>query len=132
MSQQLDSVTLKAGVRAGGHAYGLEHYAIALSLGNQADLARRQGDAARAEDCYRRSIVLKERVLGSEHPEVAHALGNQATLYAEQGRVAEADCAYRRALSIFDAALPPDHPHRVRCRESYEALHAPLTPAVAA
>ncbi len=132
MSQHLNSVTLKAGVRAGGHLYGLEHYAVALSLGTQADLAHRQGDVARAEDCYRRSIVLKERVLGSEHPEVAHALGNQAMLYAEQGCVAEADRAYRRALTIFGATLPPGHPHRVSCRQSYEALHAPRISAAAA
>ncbi len=40
------------------------------------------------EDHYRRSVFLKERVLGSEHPEVALARSDQAAVHADQGRVA--------------------------------------------
>jgi tetratricopeptide (TPR) repeat protein len=58
---------------------------------------------------FKRSLAIRERVLGSEHPEVAMSLSNLAALYDHQGRYEEAEPLFKRALDIRERAPEPDH-----------------------
>jgi tetratricopeptide (TPR) repeat protein len=69
-----------------------------------------QGRYAEAEPLIKRSLAIREKVLGSDHPDVARSLNNLADLYERQGRYAEAQPLFERALSIRGRAVGPDHP----------------------
>lgn len=57
---------------------------------------------------FKRSLVIRERVLGAEHPEVAMSLSNLAALYDHQGRYEEAEPLFKRALDIRERAPEPN------------------------
>ena len=61
----------------------MENPNVATSLNTQ--LYTSQGQYANAEPLYKRSIVIKERVLGPDHPDVAVSLNGLAELYRMQG-----------------------------------------------
>ncbi len=65
-----------------------------------ADLYRAEGEYAKAEPPYRRSLAILETALGPEHPNVAQGLENYAALLRETGRAAEADKMEARAKAI--------------------------------
>src|SRR5262249_3191631 len=79
-------------------------------LDSLAGLHRAQGRTAEAEPLYKRSLAIREKVLGPEHPEVAQSLNNLALLYLDQGRYAEGEQLFRRSLAIQEMALGPEHP----------------------
>ena len=58
----------------------------------------------------RRSLAIREKVLGPDHPDVARSLNNMADLYERQKRYADAEPLYRRALAIRERAVGLDHP----------------------
>jgi len=64
---------------------------------------------AEAEPLFKRTLSIRERVLGAEHAEVAMSLNNLAALYDQQGRYAEAEPLFNRALSIRERILGSDH-----------------------
>ena len=83
---------------------------MATVLNNIGQLDRdlnRDGDA---EAPIKRSLAIREKVLGRDHPDVARSLNNLAGLYERQQRDAEAEPLYRRALMIRERALGSDHP----------------------
>ena len=84
-----------------------------------AALHHARGDVHEAEQLYRRTLVLKENLLGADHPDVAVTVNNLAVLYKNQGRYAEAERLYRRALTIFERSLGANHPKVFVCRENY-------------
>jgi tetratricopeptide (TPR) repeat protein len=49
-----------------------------------------QGDYAKAEPLYRRSLAIREKALGLDHPDVGNSLNNLAELYRAMNRVKEA------------------------------------------
>ena len=51
------------------------------SLNNLAALYNAQGQYAKAEPLYQRSLAIREKALGPEHPDVANSLNNLAELY---------------------------------------------------
>jgi CHAT domain-containing protein/Tfp pilus assembly protein PilF len=59
---------------------------------------------------YKRSLAIREKVLGPDHPDVATILNNLVRLYRNQGRTAEAEPLLQRALAIREKALGRDHP----------------------
>ena len=69
--------------------------AVATLLNNLGQVAKVQGRYAEAEPLIRRSLAIREKVLGREHPDVARSLNNLADLYERQGRYAEAGPLYR-------------------------------------
>ena len=83
---------------------------LATSLNNLAFLYHAQGNYAAAEPPYKRSLAIREKVLGPEHPEVATSLNNLAGLYHAQGNYAEAEPLYKRSLAIREKVLGPEHP----------------------
>jgi tetratricopeptide (TPR) repeat protein len=65
---------------------------------------------ADAEPLYKRSLAIKEKVLGPDHPFVATALNDLAALHADQGHYADAEPLFKRSLAILEKALGPGHP----------------------
>ena len=61
----------------------MENPNVATSLNTQ--LYTSQGQYANAEPLYKRSLVIKEKVLGPDHPDVAVSLNGLAELYRMQG-----------------------------------------------
>jgi tetratricopeptide (TPR) repeat protein len=88
-----------------------KHPDVAQGLNNLAMLYYAQGQYARAEPLYQRSLGICEKALGPEHPNVATSLNNLAGLYSDQGRYAEAEPLLQRSLSIREKALGPEHPN---------------------
>ncbi len=73
-----------------------------MSLNNLAGLYDDQGRYAEAEPLYKRSLVIREKVLGPGHPNVATSLENYAAVLRATGRTAEADKMAARAKAIRD------------------------------
>ena len=63
-----------------------------------------------AELLFKRSLAIREKVLGSEHPDVASTLNNLAGLYRAQGKYKDAEPLCQRSLVIREKALGSDHP----------------------
>jgi len=83
---------------------------VATALNNLAGLYRAQGQYARAEPLYRRSLAIWEKAFGPDHSVVATGLNNLAMLHRAQGQYAEAEPLYKRSLAIREKAFGPDHP----------------------
>ncbi|HEY1351079.1 MAG TPA: tetratricopeptide repeat protein [Ktedonobacteraceae bacterium] len=75
-----------------------------------ADLYRDQGDYARAEPLYQRTLVIREQALAPAHPETASTLSECAVLRDAQGRRQEAASLCRRALVIRERAFERRNP----------------------
>lgn len=75
-----------------------------------AGLNQEQGKFAEAEVLYKKTVTIKENLLGSMHPELALTLNDFAVLYARQDRFPEAENLYRRALQIRKTVLGENHP----------------------
>ncbi len=82
-----------------------------------------QGRYAEAEPLYKRSLAIREKVLGPEHPGVAQSLNNLAALYKAQGQYAEAEPLYQRALAIREKALGSEHPHVAQSLNNLAGLY---------
>lgn len=93
---------------------GLEDYRLGESMNGLAAIYRLQEDWAEAAPLYRRSLEIRERLLGSEHVDVAASLNNLAEVERFLGNYREAEPLYRRSLSILEQALGPDHPNVAR------------------
>jgi tetratricopeptide (TPR) repeat protein len=75
-----------------------------------AELYRDRRREAEAEPLFKRSLTIREKLLGPEHPEVGASLVNLAILHLAQRRPADAEAAYQRAIAIWGKAFGPDHP----------------------
>ncbi len=95
---------------------------MAANLNNLAELYQEQGQYAKAEPLYQRSLKIWEKALGPDHPHVAVSLNNLATLYYNQEQYAKAEPLYQRALKIWEKALGPDHPDVANALEGYADL----------
>ena len=73
---------------------------MATSLNNLAQLYDTQGDYAKAEPLYKRSLSILEKALGPEHPYVAKSLNNLAALYRATTRNMLAEPLEQRAAKI--------------------------------
>lgn len=63
-----------------------------------------------ADQFLKRSLEMRERVLGPDHPDCAQSLNNLAALCNEKKQYDKAEELYERALDIRRRALAPDHP----------------------
>ena len=64
-----------------------------------ASLYKEEGRYADTEPLYKRSLAIREKVLGPDHPDVAQSLNNLADLYSAQGRDSDAEPLRKRALA---------------------------------
>jgi tetratricopeptide (TPR) repeat protein len=63
---------------------------------------------------FRRSLAIREKILGPNHPEVARTLGNLGLVAQDQGHLAEAQRLQERALGIYEASCGSGHPEVAR------------------
>ena len=82
---------------------------LANKLDKQANLYYKQGRYAEAEPLYKRSLAIREKILGSDHPVVSNSLYYLARLYDNQGRYTEAEPLYKRSLTIDEKVFGPEH-----------------------
>lgn len=80
--------------------FGENHFKVALSLNNLAELYRAQGSFGKAKEFYDRSLELWEKTLGPEHPNIALSLNNLAWLYKIQNMPDMEHPLHRRLLGI--------------------------------
>src|SRR5664280_2187442 len=91
-------------------AYGPDHPAVAISLGNLALVLQSRGEPAAARPLLERALAIHEAAYGPEHPDVAASLNNLALVLRDLGEPAAARQLLDRALAITEAAYGPDHP----------------------
>ena len=89
---------------------GAESPAVATLLNNLGQIVKVQGRGTEAEPMIKRSLAIREKVLGRDHPDVARSLNNLGDLYQRENRFAEAEPTFKRALAIREQAVGPDHP----------------------
>jgi tetratricopeptide (TPR) repeat protein len=73
-------------------------------------LSSSKGDHAGAEPLYRRTLEVRERVLGLEHPDTLASVNNLAYLLESKGDYAGSEPLCRRALEARERVLGPEHP----------------------
>jgi tetratricopeptide (TPR) repeat protein len=79
--------------------------ALATLYHNLGGIEHARGRYAAGEPHARRSVELRERVLGRDHPSVAADVAALAALVHERGRLGEAALLYQRALAVFRRKL---------------------------
>jgi tetratricopeptide (TPR) repeat protein len=90
---------------------GEEHFHVAQSRNNLAELYRSQGRYTEAEPLYQKALELMRRLLGEEHLLVTLSLNNLALLYESQGKYTEAEPLYQQALELMRGLLGEEHLH---------------------
>ena len=79
---------------------------MAIFVNNLGSIYYLQGQFAEVEPLYRRSLAIKEKILGPKHPSVAQSLNNLGVIYR-----AQAEPLHKRTLAIYEKVLgsaPPD------------------------
>ena len=97
-------------VRVAEEKTGEASLQTAKALFNLASLVHDQGNYARAEQLYQRSLSILERSLEPDHPAIANCLNSLAMIYKAQGQYATAESLYRRSLAIEENAHGAEHP----------------------
>jgi tetratricopeptide (TPR) repeat protein len=69
------------------------------------------GKYAEAEQMYRQTLELGEKVLGLEHPDTLTSMNNLAVVLRSQGKYAEAKQMHRQELELREKVLGLEHPH---------------------
>src|SRR5262249_4694148 len=105
---------------------GKDHLNVAHGLGNLALLYGAQGEYARAEPLFQRSLKTCEAKLGKDHPDVARSLNNLAALYWHQGQHAKAEPLFLRGLQIYESKFGKDHPAAATCLLNLAALYVAM------
>jgi len=82
----------------------------AKRLEQEVDKLGSEGKFQKATPSARRSLSLRENVLGPMHPDVATSLNYLAELYRAQGAYTKAEPLYLRALAIREKILGAGHP----------------------
>ena len=69
-----------------------------------------RGRCPEAEQAYRQSLMIREKISGPDHPEVAECLSNLAIIHRASERYPEAELLYKRTLAIDETYYGKDHP----------------------
>ncbi len=91
-----------------------------------ADNLRLQKKYPEAEQYYRESLELRQRLLGKEHPDTAAAQANLALLLNLQGKFADAEPLLMSALEVRRKAWGDNHAAVVRTRRTLAATLSAL------
>jgi tetratricopeptide (TPR) repeat protein len=73
---------------------------LASSLSSLGQLKYQQKDYTQAENCFQRSLTLRERALGPDHPIVISGINNLAASYVARGALDEAEPLLQRAMAV--------------------------------
>ena len=68
------------------------------------------GNLAEAEQMWKRSLAIKQKVLGSDHIDLCSTLANMGVLCKKRGMYAEALSWFNKALVIKARVLGSGHP----------------------
>jgi hypothetical protein len=80
--------------------YGTDHEDVALTLQNLGLLYVSQGQPDKAEPFYRRTLSIREKVMGPRHPELARYLEELAGVLRKLHRDEEAAGLETRAYDV--------------------------------
>jgi tetratricopeptide (TPR) repeat protein len=69
-----------------------------------------QGKYKEAEECHRKALVIRRKVLGEEHPDTALSYSGVALNLHAQGKHKEAEEGLRKALAIYRKVLGEERP----------------------
>ena len=70
-----------------------------------------QGEYGKAEEYYKRSLRIREKVLGEEHPDAAISYNNLALLYESQREFKIALTYYLNSYTVLVFKFGINHPH---------------------
>ncbi|KAI0451044.1 hypothetical protein F5B21DRAFT_393516 [Xylaria acuta] len=68
------------------------------------------GKYSKSEQLYRKTLELKEKVLGKEHPDTLESMNNLANVLQYQGNYEEAKGMFRQVLELKEKVLGKEHP----------------------
>ena len=71
---------------------------LRASLNTLSLLYQAQGRYADAEQLYKRSLAIQEKVFGPDYPDIAAALNGLASLYQAQARYADAESLVQEVI----------------------------------
>lgn len=84
---------------------GPESLHLATTLNNFGQLKYRQREFEQAGDLFRRSLAIRERVLGADHAVVLQSINNLSALYVANGDLTQAEPLLERALTLSQNRL---------------------------
>ena len=84
---------------------GENHPDTAMSYNDLAYVHERQGEYGEAEELYKKSLKIRERVLGENHPDTAMSYNNVAGEYERRGEYDKAKELYEKSLRINEKVL---------------------------
>lgn len=73
--------TAKDALKVAKKTFGENHFTVAISLKNIAEIFREQGNYDEAASLYKQALAIDEKNLGNDHPLVISDLQNIAELY---------------------------------------------------
>lgn len=91
-------------------AEGEDSQQLASSLSNLGQLKYQLRDYPVAEELFRRSLDIRERLLGVEHHGLVQTINNLAAVHIARADLEHAEPLFRRALSITERQLGMEHP----------------------
>ena len=87
-----------------------EDESVALLVSLMGFYLGRRADLQAQEHWNRKSLEIRQRVLGEEHPSTAASYNNVASNLNAQGRYEEAEPLFRKSLEIRQRVLGEEHP----------------------
>jgi tetratricopeptide (TPR) repeat protein len=96
-------------------------------LENSASISFSKRDFEKATDLLKKSLAIRERVLGIDHPEVAETLHALANIYQTEREYSKAEPLYLRAISILDIKLGVSHPDTIETLTHYACMDLKLS-----
>jgi CHAT domain-containing protein/tetratricopeptide (TPR) repeat protein len=97
------------GLILAGRVHGADALNTADLINSLASLYRDEGQYAKAEPLFLRSLRIRESKLGRGHIMVAISLTQLGSLWHAQGQYARAEPLYQRSLKIWVTQRGPDH-----------------------
>ena len=110
---QGDHATAEQAFRAAiadAESAGEDSQQLASSLGNLGQLKYQLRDYPAAEELFRRSLDIRERLLGAEHHGLVQTINNLAAVHIARADLERAEPLFRRALAISERHLGMEHP----------------------
>jgi tetratricopeptide (TPR) repeat protein len=95
---------------------------LAYHLDQAARFLDRNARYEGAEPLYRRSLAIRETVLGAEHPDTASSLNGLAVLLYSKGDYDGAEPLFRRSLAIREKVLGAEHPDTAKSLSNLAGL----------
>ena len=81
-------------------APGGDQLQLASSLSSLGQLKYQQKDYSQAEECFKRTLKIREGVLGRDHPVVISGINNLAASYVARGALDDAEPLLQRAMAV--------------------------------